>query len=87
MPVIFSNLTSTSDIDGEILRGKFTDYYNKRSILFQKINENAVHQNQVYNGVKINSTDGVVVTTNDNKFKTTQNATEGIKIEQSSDMV
>lgn len=49
------------------------------------ITSNTIKEAKVYNGVKINSTDGVVVRTNDNDvaqtIRTTLNANEGIKID------
>jgi phage minor structural protein len=42
---------------------------------------NSVQQGSTYNGVKIDTQNGLVVTRNDGKVKTTLNATEGIKIQ------
>jgi hypothetical protein len=45
------------------------------------IANNSVQKNTLYNGVKIDATDGLVVTRSDNKSKTIVNATNGIKIQ------
>ena len=68
----------------------FKDLENKKSILITKIadaraikevNDNAIKKGTLYNGVKIDAENGFVATRDDNKAKTTVNATEGIKIQ------
>jgi len=51
-----------------------------------KVN-NAFNTTSSYNGVKIDATSGIVVTKSDNKVRTKMNATEGFKIQKSSDGV
>ncbi|MFA2720522.1 tail fiber domain-containing protein [Bacillus paranthracis] len=48
---------------------------------------NALSSTVTYNGVKIDASNGLVVTKSDNKVKTKINATDGIKIQKSSDGV
>lgn len=45
--------------------------------------ETSVQQGTTYNGIRIDTVNGLVVTKSDNRAKTTLNATEGIKIETS----
>lgn len=67
---------------------------NAKSILINKItavreeqakqytDDNAVFKDTLYNGVKLNTTVGLMAIRSDNKARTTVNATDGIKIEQ-----
>jgi len=87
-PLLVS-LTTTSDITGTVFRDRFKDYYDKRTLLLKAISDkaketadNGVQQSTLYNGVVINTVDGLVVTRGDGKVKTTLNATGGIKIQQ-----
>lgn len=48
---------------------------------------NSVQKSTLYNGVKIDSTSGLVITRSDNKSRSIFNATDGIKIQSSTDGV
>ncbi|MCF8012398.1 MAG: hypothetical protein K9L56_14090 [Clostridiales bacterium] len=76
---------------------KFSNVQSAKSILITAINEsielksnnytdnNAVILDEVYNGVEVNQTNGLVVTASDNSAKSIFNATDGIKLQTSTD--
>lgn len=79
-------ITST---DRTNIQNKFKTVQDKKSILINKITavreqnakNYAVGKGVTYNGVKIDTANGLTVTRSDNKVKTTLNATDGIKIQ------
>ena len=88
IPTILSDLTTTTDLDtinyinGSTLRSKFTDYYDKRTVLYQAINANAVHQGIDYtNGIKVDFDNGIIATKSNKLVRSIFNATLGIKIQ------
>lgn len=72
LSTLLSDLTVTSDIVGNDFRLKFKTYYDNRTTLLNKISDvtksvadNSIQQDASYNNVKINSTNGLVVTNQD----------------------
>lgn len=79
-------ITST---DRTNIQNKFKTAQDKKAILINKITavreqnakNYAVGKGVTYNGVRIDTANGLTVTRSDNKVKTTLNATDGIKIQ------
>jgi len=90
---LIANLITTSDIVGISFRQKFKDYYDRKTSLLNKFSDviklvadNSIQKSILYNGVKIDSINGLVVQkTNAIDTLTNQtilNATDGIKIQR-----
>lgn len=79
------DLTTTSDIVGTTFRSNFKDYYDKRAILVKAITDKALQSGKDYNGVKVDATNGLVVTSSKNIA--TFSASKGIEIKRTSDSV
>lgn len=72
-------------IDPAVWNQKWDDYYTKLGILTVTTSSylsNSLKPGSSYNGVTIDSDNGVVALRGDNLFKVTLNATDGIKIEK-----
>jgi len=92
---LLTDLTTTSDIEGTTFRNNFKVYYDNRTTLLTAISNkaklladnaqatanNSVQQGTLYNGVKLDSVDGLAVTRSDNKSRSILNATDGLKIQ------
>lgn len=84
VPAYLADLSSTTEITGggSALRACFKEYYTKRTALQKAVSDKTIQAGALYNGVKIDTVNGLVATRSDNKARSVFNATEGIKLQK-----
>ncbi len=84
VPVYLADLSSTTKTTGggTALRACFKEYYTKRTVLQKAVSDKTIQAGALYNGVKIDTANGLVVTASNNRSRSVFNAIEGVRLQK-----